>query len=217
MREPACRAHLDGDRRRQPPDGPGQVLVTHAHGDHASGVPALRRRWPAHAFSKFPWPERDDEYPCRVAAASRRRRHSGGRRPTRRSCTRRGMRRITSRFWHAATRTLFCGDLVTLGTTVVDSRAAHGGEPRRQYLASLERVLALAPARLLPAHGAVIDDPAARDRDVSSTIAREREAQVLGGARGRRSHRRGDRRAHLSRACRIRSCRWRARASWRTC
>ena len=59
-------------------------------------------------------------------------------------------------FWHAGTRALFCGDLV--------QRAPRcGSRPNLRgdlidYLASLERVLALEPARLLPAHGPVIDD-----------------------------------------------------------
>src|SRR5688572_23388182 len=36
-----------------------QVLVTHAHPDHAGGAPALAERWPAATFAKYPWPERD--------------------------------------------------------------------------------------------------------------------------------------------------------------
>ena len=31
-----------------------QVIVTHAHGDHASGAPALRARWPDVRFFKMP-------------------------------------------------------------------------------------------------------------------------------------------------------------------
>ena len=60
--------------------------------------------------------------------------------------------------WHAASRTLFTGDLVSTGTTVV-ILASHGGS-LSQYLASLKRILSMAPARLLPAHGPAIDDPA---------------------------------------------------------
>ena len=46
------------------------------------------------------------------------------------------------------------------------------------YLASLERVLALNPLRILPAHGAVIDNPEALLR---SYIAhrRKRESQII--------------------------------------
>ena len=50
------------------------------------------------------------------------------------------------------------------------------------YLASLERVLALEPARLLPAHGPVIDDP---ERVLRGYIEhrREREQQILDALR----------------------------------
>ena len=51
-----------------------------------------------------------------------------------------------------------------------------------QYLASLERLLALEPRRLLPAHGPVIDDP----RAVLTQLSRaspQREQQVLDALR----------------------------------
>src|SRR5262245_57314034 len=55
-------AHLDAIAGAQA-DGPGHVLVTHAHGDHASGAAAIAARWPDTTFSKYPWPGRDDKYP----------------------------------------------------------------------------------------------------------------------------------------------------------
>ena len=55
--------HLEAIAEAQP-EGPGHVVVTHAHGDHASGAPALRERWANTTFSKFPWPGRDDRYPA---------------------------------------------------------------------------------------------------------------------------------------------------------
>jgi glyoxylase-like metal-dependent hydrolase (beta-lactamase superfamily II) len=82
--------------------------------------------------------------------------------------------------WDAATRTLFSGDLVTLGTTVVIPASMEGS--LSAYLHSLERVLALQPLRLMPAHGSPIEDP--------STILRqyidhrhERERQVIAALR----------------------------------
>jgi glyoxylase-like metal-dependent hydrolase (beta-lactamase superfamily II) len=42
-----------------------QVLVTHAHVDHASGAPALAGRFPGARFFKMPWPERDNRWPVR--------------------------------------------------------------------------------------------------------------------------------------------------------
>ena len=79
-------------------------------------------------------------------------------------------------FWHAESRTLFCGDLaMKTGTVVIP--AISGGD-LSAYLRSLDRVLALEPARLLPAHGPVIDNPTRLLRTYIEH-RREREAQVL--------------------------------------
>src|SRR5207244_2230717 len=59
-------------------------------------------------------------------------------------------------FWHEPSRRLFSGDLVVLGSSVM-IHASRGGD-LSDYLASLHACLALDPARLLPAHGAPIDD-----------------------------------------------------------
>jgi glyoxylase-like metal-dependent hydrolase (beta-lactamase superfamily II) len=156
-----------------------QVLVTHGHGDHASGAPELARRFPGLRFRKLPWPGPDDKWGVpwepladgepidagdgRVVAL-----HTPGHSPDH-VC-----------FWHAETRTLFGGDLVIKGSTVwIPTRL--GGD-LAAYLRSLERVLALDPARLLPAHGPVIDDPAPLVRGYLSH-RREREAQILSALR----------------------------------
>jgi hydroxyacylglutathione hydrolase len=71
---------------------------------------------------------------------------------------------------------MFSGDLVVAGSSVtIDTR--HGGD-LQQYLDSLERMRALKPRRLLPAHGAAIGDPAAI---IGEYLAhrRHREEQVL--------------------------------------
>ncbi|HWV95169.1 MAG TPA: MBL fold metallo-hydrolase, partial [Vicinamibacterales bacterium] len=60
-------------------------------------------------------------------------------------------------FWHEESRTLFSGDLAVKGTTVYIPSNLRGD--LADYLASLERVRALKPARLLPGHGAIIDNP----------------------------------------------------------
>src|SRR4029078_7193337 len=60
-------------------------------------------------------------------------------------------------FWHAPTRTAFTGDLVIPGGSVM-IHSSRGGN-LAQYMASLERLLALDPRVLLPAHGPRIDDP----------------------------------------------------------
>jgi glyoxylase-like metal-dependent hydrolase (beta-lactamase superfamily II) len=156
-----------------------QVLVTHGHSDHASGAPALAARHAGVRFRKMPWPERDGRWPVswlptaggdvleagdtHVTAV-----HTPGHAPDH-LC-----------FWHAETRTLFGGDLVIQGTTVYIPAGLQGD--LAAYLRSLERVLALEPARILPAHGAVIDEPAPLLRAYLEH-RREREAQILDALR----------------------------------
>ena len=104
---------------RSPARALAQVLVTHGHVDHASGAPALAERLPGTRFLKMPWPERDSRWPCRVGADcatatsieagddALRAVHTPGHAPDH-LC-----------FWHEESRTLFCGDLASKGTTVV--------------------------------------------------------------------------------------------------
>jgi glyoxylase-like metal-dependent hydrolase (beta-lactamase superfamily II) len=78
--------------------------------------------------------------------------------------------------WHPDTRSLFGGDLAIDGTTVWIP-AALGGD-LAAYLASLERVMALGPARIFPGHGPVITDPGRVLREYVEH-RRERERQVI--------------------------------------
>jgi glyoxylase-like metal-dependent hydrolase (beta-lactamase superfamily II) len=166
-------SHLDAIAAAAP-GGPSLVLVTHAHSDHVSGAPAIKARWPQARFKKCPWPIRDpdvgwtwledgslvdtDEGQLTVL-------HTPGHAPD----------HLT--FWHADSRTLFVGDMLVQGSTVVIP-ASHGGS-LALYLRSLERMLQLNPARALPAHGPVIDDPAALIHKYVEHRA-QREGQVLG-------------------------------------
>ena len=156
-----------------------QVLVTHGHTDHASGAVALGDRFGVSRFCKRPWPERDTKWPVEwtpltdgdvvtagdtelVAV------HTPGHSPDH-LC-----------FWHEESRTVFCGDLAIQGSSVwIPARL--GGD-LSAYLASLKRILAFNPARMLPAHGAVIDDPARLLRDYISHRL-EREEQVIAALR----------------------------------
>ena len=135
-----------------------QVLVTHAHPDHADGCDPIAERWPDAVFRKMPWPEPDrlQSVECVPVADGDRipagdgtllAVHTPGHAPDH-LC-----------FFDETTGTLFSADLVVPGSTVVIP-ASRGGS-LVQYLASLRRVLAIAPARMLPAHGSAIDDPAA--------------------------------------------------------
>lgn len=152
-----------------------QVLVTHAHVDHASGAQAIADRFGPVRFLKRPWADRDakwsvaweaigDDAVIEAGDSSLVAVHTPGHAPDH-LC-----------FWHADTRTLFCGDLAIKGTTVWIPPRLHGD--MADYLASLERVIALRPARMLPAHGPVIDDP---DRLLRHYVRhrQEREGQVL--------------------------------------
>jgi len=153
--------------------GPQRVLVTHAHGDHINGVSAIAARWPATRFAKMAWPDRDAAHPVRFAPLAHgdivaagdddlRAVHTPGHAPDH-LC-----------FWHQPSRTLFSGDLLVVGSTVVIP-ATLGGS-LREYLQSLQTVLDLDPVRLLPAHGPPITDPAALIHQyVAHRLAREQQ------------------------------------------
>jgi glyoxylase-like metal-dependent hydrolase (beta-lactamase superfamily II) len=141
-----------------------RVLVTHGHADHASGAPVLASAHAHAAFAKYPWPEEDARYQVPwqaladgdvVAAGAAGAAedeslivlHTPGHSPDHVA------------FWHEPTRTAFTGDLVVAGSSVM-IHSSRGGN-LADYLAALERLLALAPRTLLPAHGPRVDDPEA--------------------------------------------------------
>ena len=153
--------------------GPSHVVVTHAHSDHVSGAPAIHQRWPSAILSKHPLPIRDPELPwqrldegsvVQTDEGNLSVLHTPGHSPDH-IC-----------LWHADSRTMFVGDMLVQGSTVVIP-ASHGGS-LVEYLQSLERMLQLRPERALPAHGPVIDDPAALIHQYVQHRA-VRERQVL--------------------------------------
>ena len=167
-------AHLDA-LFVNAPSGPASVIVTHAHPDHASGAPALHARAPQASFLKYPWPDRDaalvvpwqelrDGMEIPTGGGPLVVVHTPGHSPDH------------VILWHAASRTAFTGDLLVRGSTVVIP--ASSGGVLADYLRSLRRLADLAPARALPAHGPVIDDPLAV---INTYLAhrRDRERQVL--------------------------------------
>jgi len=134
------------------------VLVTHAHPDHAAGAVLIAAAHPAAAFAKLPWPAQDCLYPVEWRALEDGELvgfgdealtvlHTPGHSPD----------HVV--FWHEPTRTALTGDLVVRGSSLMINWS-QGGD-LSQYLASLERLLALDPAVLLPAHGPSIDAPRA--------------------------------------------------------
>ena len=156
-----------------------QVLVTHAHVDHASGVTALAERFGVQRFLKMRWPERDPQWPVPwrdlhdetlidAGDSTLTAVHTPGHSPDH-LC-----------FWHAETRTLFGGDLAIKGSTVWIPARLQGD--LSAYLASLQRVIALNPARVLPAHGPIIDEPLPLLRYYLEH-RRQREAQIIDALR----------------------------------
>jgi len=182
----AIAAVLDGIGQRLQ-----QVVVTHDHRDHSSGTVALLARWPEARCLKWlslihrtevlchrrgdllevPWiavqdGETIDAGDERLVVV-----HTPGHAPDHIG------------LWHDGTRTLFGGDLLVEGGTVVVP-GGRGGN-LRQYLASLNRVAALEPLIVLPAHGEVISAPAALIEQYGAhRAARERRvvAAIAAGA-----------------------------------
>ncbi|HXD16900.1 MAG TPA: MBL fold metallo-hydrolase [Vicinamibacterales bacterium] len=156
-----------------------QVLVTHSHVDHASGAAAIAEKMPHVRFLKMPWPDHDRQWHVRwepltdaevvpAGDSSLIAIHTPGHSPDH-LC-----------FWEQEGRLLFCGDLAWQGSTVVIPPSL-GGDVA-SYLASLERVIALDPVEMLPAHGPVIDHPIELMREYIEHRAL-REQQVVAALR----------------------------------
>jgi len=156
------------------------VAVTHGHRDHAAGAPAIAATHPSAVFAKYPWPAEDDQYDVTWQPIDEGDAVAVGdeelvalRTP--------GHSPDHLAFWHESAGALFTGDLLVAGSSVM-IHASRGGR-LADYMASLERILALAPRVLYPAHGPRIDDPPAL---VTSYLAhrRMRERQVIDALRG---------------------------------
>jgi glyoxylase-like metal-dependent hydrolase (beta-lactamase superfamily II) len=133
-----------------------RVVVTHGHRDHAAGAPALAAAHPHATFAKRRWPELDSEYGVDWQPLSDGEVISAGDHPLTVLFTP-GHSPDHVAFWHKPTQTVFTGDLVILGSSVM-IHWSRGGN-LADYLASLRRLLALEPQQLLPAHGPAISDP----------------------------------------------------------
>ena len=171
--------HLDALERALHGARLAQVLVTHSHVDHASGAAAIAQRMPHVRFLKMPWPEHDAAWHVRWQSII-----DGDTVPA-------GDTVLTAVytpghspdhlcFWQPESGVLFCGDLAWKGSTVVIS-PSYGGDISA-YLASLERVIQLAPTEMLPAHGPAIDHPIELLREYIEHRAL-REQQVMAALR----------------------------------
>jgi len=148
-----------------------RVLVTHGHPDHASGVPALRARWPeieAHKWLEAPepgWHRLHDGDRLRAGDTWLNVVHTPGHAADH-VC-----------FWEPVRRDLYCGDMMTATTTILVPPAARGGS-LTDYLASLQRLIDLRPETAWPGHGPVIRTPVDRLEEYLRHRA-DRERQVL--------------------------------------
>ena len=135
-----------------------RVLITHWHPDHVSGLPALRERWRKLVVIDAPGEP--------VPAGD-------------------GVLEIVPTPGHSPDHLCFfdrdggdvyCGDLARIGGTIVIP-ARKGGD-LRAYLASLKQIRDLAPRRLLPGHGPIVDNPLELiDEYLAHRM--EREQQIL--------------------------------------
>jgi len=140
-----------------------RVLITHSHSDHVAGLPALTARWP-----RVDVVDADDAMAGVVAVPA-------GDRVLELVLTP-GHATDHVCFFDRESGDFYCGDLARLGgTIVIPSRK--GGD-LRAYLESLRRARDLAPRRMLPGHGPIIDDPIALLDDYIAHRA-ERERQIL--------------------------------------
>lgn len=135
-----------------------RVLITHWHPDHVSGLPALRQRWKKLVVVDAAGP------PVPAGDGVLEIVPTPGHSPDH-LC-----------FFDRAAGDVYCGDMARLGGSIVIP-ARKGGD-LRAYLASLQRIRDLAPRRLLPGHGPVVEDPIALiDEYVAHRL--EREQQIL--------------------------------------
>ncbi|MCA1645193.1 MAG: MBL fold metallo-hydrolase [Chloroflexi bacterium] len=120
------------------------VLVTHRHLDHLPAAQAICERSgaPLIGHADLPgvqWPVGDDELAFGALRALETPGHT----------------RESLCFWEPEQGALFTGDLVAgLGTVVLDDQPGALG----QYMASLERLMALEPRTIYPGHGPIAAD-----------------------------------------------------------
>ncbi|HEY6211345.1 MAG TPA: MBL fold metallo-hydrolase [Vicinamibacterales bacterium] len=131
------------------------VAVTHGHADHAGGAPAIAAAHPEARFLKKPWPYEDARYAVDWHPIGEGGRIPAGTDDTLLVIETPGHSPDHVAFWHEPSRTIFAGDLVVSGASVM-IHTSRGGN-LADYLRSLDRVLSLNARVLLPAHGPAVE------------------------------------------------------------
>lgn len=155
-------------------EGIQEIVLTHGHVDHISGVGDIAKRFGVEKVSKFPWADFDGACPLPITeladgdvveceGATLRALHTPGHAPDH-LC-----------YLFEEERALFSGDNVLgVGTTVIPSDSGD----LLDYMNSLDRLLGEEPTAIYPAHGPKILDGVAK---INQYIAHrnDREAQIV--------------------------------------
>ncbi len=151
-----------------------EIVLTHAHSDHMGGVASILQRFGPLEVSKRPWPGTDDSFGVEIRAidggavirtenATLRAIHTPGHSPDH-LC-----------FLIEEDDTLLSGDhILGVGTAVIPLETGD----LRDYMSSLERLLAESPKRIYPAHGPQIGDGPGKIREYIEHRG-EREREIL--------------------------------------
>jgi glyoxylase-like metal-dependent hydrolase (beta-lactamase superfamily II) len=159
-----------------------QIVLTHGHVDHIGGAVSVMERHGKLSISKFPHAPFDDPWPVDITPLA-----DGDV-----VCTEGATLRALHTPGHAADHicyvleeegSIFSGDNVLgVGTTVIP---VEGGD-LRDYMNSLERLLAEKPTTIYPAHGPKIADGQAKIREYIAH-RNAREAEIVDAIRAGRN------------------------------
>jgi len=150
------------------------VLVTHGHHDHVAGASLLASAYPPVLLHKWPWPDEDRHYDVTWQTLTSTSTFALSDQSNIRTIHTPGHSPDHVVFWHEPSRSIFTGDLVLPGASVVIQWSRRGD--MAQYLDSIRSMIALQPKHLYPAHGPEVDEPLGLlEVTLSHRLLRERQ------------------------------------------